>query len=386
MTYFTRYFATAAIFGLCVASVATAHADDRNVFVQTNLVSGTAPPPNKVPAPPALHTDNQLLNAWGVAFFPNGPFWVADNNAGLSTLYDGEGVKQSTVVTIPPSAHEPPGTQSAPTGIVWNPDEAHANQGFLIPTGVGGNGAPAIFIFDSEEGTISVWNGGNQAFRVVDNFNVPPSPNPALNGSVYKGLALGTNATGNFLFATNFRQGRIDVFDSNFAPAQLDGSFTDPKIPSDFAPFGIRNINGEIWVTYAKQDAARHDDVAGPGNGFVDIFDTDGHLLSRFATHDHLNSPWGLALVPEGFGSFGGDVLVGDFGDGRINVYTFDGKFVDQLKGTDHDHKAITIDGLWTLTFGGGLHSSPETLYFAAGPAGEANGLFGRIDPQEEKE
>lgn len=380
MKHLERYLATVAIIGLCATSVATVKADDRNVFVQTNLVSGTAPPPNTVPAPPAQHTDNQLLNAWGVAFFPNGPFWIADNNAGLATLYDGDGVKQSLVVTIPQSAGEPPHTQAAPTGIVWNPDEAHANLGFLIPAGDGGNGAPAIFMFDSEDGTIIAWNGGAQAMRVVDNFNIPPSANPALNGSVYKGLALGTNATGNFLFATNFRQGRIDVFDSNFAPATLDGAFDDPKIPAGFAPFGIRNINGEIWVTYAKQDAARHDDVAGPGNGFVDIFDTDGHLVGRFATRGQLNSPWGLALIPEGFGSIGGDVLVGDFGDGRINVFSLDGNFVDQLKGTDH--KPITIDGLWTLTFGGGLHSSPETLYFAAGPAGEMNGLFGRIDPQ----
>src|SRR6185312_17384966 len=144
MKCFERYFATAAIIGLCVVRVASAQADDGKgdngkVFVQTNLVSGTAPPPNTVPAPKALHTDNQLLNAWGVAFFPNGPFWIADNNAGLATLYDGEGVKQATVVTIPPSAHEPADTQSAPTGIVWNPDEAHANQGFLIPAGAGGN-------------------------------------------------------------------------------------------------------------------------------------------------------------------------------------------------------------------------------------------------------
>jgi uncharacterized protein (TIGR03118 family) len=387
MRHLQRQVAAAATIGFCLAGAVAARADDRddrNAFVQTNLVSGTAPAPNTTPAPKAQLTDNQLLNAWGVAFFPNGPFWIADNNSGLSTLYDGEGVKENLVVTIPPSAGEPNGTVAAPTGIVWNPDQALANEGFLIPTSKGGNDDPAIFIFDSEDGTIVAWNGGTKAMVVVDNFNVPPSAVPALNGSVYKGLALGTNATGNFLFATNFRQARIDVFDDTFAPATLAGTFSDPEIPAGFAPFGIRNVNGEVWVTYAQQNAQRHDDVAGPGNGFVDIFDTDGHLLRRFAARGHLNSPWGLAEAPTGFGPFAGDILIGDFGDGRINVYSPDGQFLDQLKGTGG--APISIDGLWTLTFGGGLHSSPETLYFTAGPGGEANGLFGRIDPQAEQD
>lgn len=386
MKHLKRHAATAATIGCCLAGAAAVRADDggqddRDVFIQTNLVSGTAPPPNTIPAPQSEQTDNQLLNAWGVAFFPNGPFWISDNSSGLSTLYDGQGVKQGLVVTIPPSAGEPPGTVAAPTGIVWNADDGHANEGFLIPAAKGGNDNPAIFIFDSEDGTIAAWNSDGEAVLVVDNFNVPPSANPVLNGSVYKGLALGTNATGNFLFATNFRQARIDVFDSSFAPATLDGSFADPNIPATFAPFGIRNINGEIWVTYAKQNAQKHDDVAGPGNGFVDIFDTDGHLLRRFATRGKLNSPWGLVQAPAGFGPFAGDILVGDFGDGRINVYWPDGNFVDQLEGTSG--KPITINGLWTLVFGGALHSSPETLYFTAGPGGEANGLFGRIDAQQ---
>jgi len=181
-----RHVAMVAVIGLCVASASAARADghDRDVFIETNLVSGAAPLPNTTPAPQAAHTDNQLLNAWGVAFFPNGPFWIADNNSGLSTLYDGDGVKQGLVVTIPPSASEPPGTPGTPTGLVWNADDGHANQGFAIPTTKGGNGAPAIFIFDGEDGVISAWNSDGKAIVMVDNFNVPPSKNPALNGAV----------------------------------------------------------------------------------------------------------------------------------------------------------------------------------------------------------
>ena len=370
-----------ALMGFVMTGASMARADegdrhDNDVFVQTNLTSGTAPPPNNTPAPAAAHTDNQLLNAWGVAFFPGGPFWISDNNSGLSTLYDGAGVKQGLVVTIPASPNEPAGTVAAPTGIVWNPDEAHANEGFKIPASAGGNGNPAIFMFDSEDGTILAWNGGNTAHIVVDN-SVNPS---AANGAVYKGLALGTNATGNFLFAANFRAGKVEAYDGNFALATLDGSFGDPDLPAGFAPFGIRNIDGALWVTYAKQNATKHDDVAAPGSGFVDIFDTDGHLLKHFAAHGRLNSPWGLAEVPAGFGHFGGDILVGNFGDGRINVYSRRGEFIDQLE--DMKGKPITIDGLWTVTFGGGLNSSPETLYFTAGPGGEMNGLFGKIEAQ----
>ena len=371
--------AMAALVGLSMASASIARADDgdhegQDAFVQTNLVSGTAPPPNTIPAPAAAHTDNQLLNAWGVAFFPGGPFWISDNNAGLATLHDGTGVKQGLVVTIPASPHEPSGTVAAPTGTVWNPDEAHANEGFEIPAVAGGNGNPAIFMFDSEDGTILAWNGGNAAHIVVDN-SINPSP---ANGAVYKGLALGTNASGNFLFATNFRAGKVEAYDGQFALATLDGSFTDPDIPVGFAPFGIRNIDGALWVTYAKQNAVKHDNVASPGAGFVDVFDTDGHLLRHFAAHGPLNSPWGLAVVPAGFGHLAGDILVGNFGDGRINVYSPRGDLVDQLE--DTHGKPITIDGLWTVTFGGGLNSSPETLYFTAGPASETNGLFGKIE------
>jgi len=189
-----------------------------------------------------------------------------------------------------------------------------------------------------------------------------------------------------FLFATNFRAGTIEAYGPNpaggaFTRATPDGSFTDPMIPAGFAPFGIQNINGDLFVTYAKQNAEKHDDVAGPGSGFVDVFDTDGHLLRRFASHGHLNSPWGVARASFAFGRFSGDILVGNFGDGRINAFDERGHFIDELDGSDG--KPLTIDGLWTLTLGGGRTSSSDTLFFTAGPNGESDGLFGTITPAQ---
>jgi uncharacterized protein (TIGR03118 family) len=209
------------------------------------------------------------------------------------------------------------------------------------------------------------------------------SPNAA-NGAVYKALVVGVNVKGVFLFATNFRAGTIDVFGPTgpnglFTPATTDGKFMDPEIPAGYAPFGIQNIDGDLFVTYALQNAQKHDDVAGPGHGFVDVFDTDGHLLRRLASRGPLNSPWGVARASYAFGRFSGDILVGNFGDGRINVFDEHGEFIEQLDGADG--KALVIDGLWTLTLGGGRTSSSDTLYFTAGPNGETHGLFGTITP-----
>jgi uncharacterized protein (TIGR03118 family) len=233
--------------------------------------------------------------------------------------------------------------------------------------------------------TISAWAGGltppNNAVFAVDNSK---SPNPA-NGTVYKGLAFGINVHGAFLFATNFRAGTIDVFGPPnplgglFTPATTDGDFTDPQIPAGFAPFGIQNIDGDLFVTYAKQNAQKHDDVAGLGDGFVDVFDTDSHLLRRFASRGALNSPWGVARASFAFGRFSGDILIGNFGDGKINVFDSSVRFIDELDGPNG--KALVIDGLWTLTLGGGAKSSSDTLYFTAGPNGETDGLFGTITP-----
>ena len=359
------------------------HAHEEDAYVVTPLVSNVAGAAPKV--------DAVLQNAWGIAFSPAAsPFWVNDNATGCSTLYDGQGTKVALQVSIPlpgnvipPSAchpflpNNPPNpAPAAPTGIVWNPSPA-----FLVP----GTAIPAVFIFATEDGTISAWAGGltppNNAVIAVDNSSTPS----VANGAVYKGLVVGVNAKGVFLFATNFRSGRIDVFGPSggakglFMPATTDGGFTDPKIPAGFAPFGIANIDGVLFVTYAKQNQEKHDDVAGNGNGFVDIFDTDGHLLRRFASRGTLNSPWGVPRASFAFGPFSGQILIGNFGNGRINVFNNDGKFVDQLE--DAHGNPIAIDGLWTLTLGGGRNSSPDTLYFSAGPNKEINGLFGTITP-----
>jgi uncharacterized protein (TIGR03118 family) len=329
-------------------------------YLQTNLVSDGAVP--------AVTTDPNLLNPWGVAFFPGGPFWVSDNNSGFSTLYDGLGDIIPLVVTIP---WAPGSTVGTPTGIVVNGNPSL----FVIPK----TSDPALFIFASEDGTISAWNNAisfTQAQLIIDN-----SQGGSATGAVYKGLASGNNPTDSFLYATNFRSGKIDVFNSAFAPATLAGGFSDPNIPAGFAPFGIANVLGNLFVTYAKQDTAKHDPVAGAHLGFVDVFDTSGNLIGRFAGRGPLNAPWGIAQAPFNFGRFRNTILIGNFGDGRINAYDPSTlKFVSQL--ADASGKPLAIDGLWALTFGGGLGSDPGTLYFTAGPNSEADGLFGSISAQ----
>ena len=387
MHHLGNYAASAAAIAAAMIVAAPARADgdsrfgDANRYVQTNLTSDIKQA--------AAITDPVLQNAWGVAFTPAAsPFWISDNATGCSTLYDGQGVAASLQVKIPlpggvvPSTackpanpkNPPNPTPAAPTGLVWNPTTSPAT-GFLVP----GTGLPATFIWDTEDGTIAAWTGGltppDQAVLAVDNSAVPT----ATNGAVYKGLVFGVNSSGVFLFATNFRAGTVDVFDHTYKKFTTDGGFADPKIPAGFAPFGIQNINGDLFVTYAKQNAAKHDNVAGPGNGFVDVFDTDGHLLQRLASRGPLNSPWGVARASFAFGRFSGDILVGNFGDGRINAFDSDGKFLGTVR--DAKGKPLAIDGLWTLTLGGGKNSSSDTLYFTAGPNGETDGLFGTITP-----
>ena len=201
---------------------------------------------------------------------------------------------------------------------------------------------------------------------------------------MYKALAYAVNAKGPFLFATNFRHGTIDVFSpagpgGTYALTTTDGGFKDPELPAGYAPFGIQSIDGDLFVTYAKQNAARHDDIAGPGHGFVDVFDTDGHLLRRFASGGPLNSPWGVTEASFNFGVFSGAILIGNFGNGRINAFDRRGRFLGKLE--RENGKPIVIDGLWALTLGGGAKSSPDTLFFTAGPNGETEGLFGTITP-----
>ena len=332
----------------------------RGSFHQTNLVSD-------IPGL-AQSTDANLKNPWGLSSSATSPIWVSDNNAGVSTLYRGDGSKVALTVTIPAPGAPTGGT---PTGTVFNTTASD----FQVSNGT--TKAKALFLFATEDGPILGWNPGvaaTSAIIAVDNSAVPD----AANGAVYKGLALGTAGTNNYLYATNFRSGKVDVFDKDFQPATLAGSFSDPNLPAGFAPFGVQNLGGQIFVTYAKQNAEKHDDVSGPGSGFVDIFGTDGTLVRRFASGGTLNSPWGLAMSPSTFGNFHNDVLVGNFGDGKISAFTTAGVLRGQLK--SETSAPIQIDGLWGLRFGnGGSGGDPNTLFFAAGINGEADGLFGTI-------
>jgi uncharacterized protein (TIGR03118 family) len=338
-------FALRALIAMAILVGATpAHAQ---FYEQHNLVSDGAVP--------ADHVDSLLVNPWGLVSSSASPWWVADNGTGTSTLYDGNGVKQALNVSVPGS----------PTGIVFNP-----TSGFVIPSH-----GTARFIFASEDGTISAWSGGTKAFVVVDR---------SATGAVFKGLAFAQTAAGAFIYATDFHNGTVDVFDSTFAPVAT-GGFIDPAIPTGYAPFGIRTLNGTIFVTYALQDEKAHDDVPGEGHGFVNAFDTAGHFLQRVASQGDLNSPWGLALAPAGFGKFSGDLLVGNFGDGRIHAFdpndlTAAGEFEDHGPLHSTSGRPIEIDGLWALAFGNGGRAGPTTtLFFTAGPFGEADGVFGRL-------
>jgi uncharacterized protein (TIGR03118 family) len=355
--------------GLLLLGTTGVLAEDEGTYVQTNLVSNVVGQ--------ARTTDPNLQNAWGVANAPNSPLWISDNNDGLSTLYDGNGAIVPLVVKIPvPPATTPPAT---PTGMVWNPNSG--NQ-FLIPNTKSG----AIFIWDTENGTIAGWNpavNATNAVIIVDNSN------GGKNGAVYKGLAFGTNVHGNFLFATNFRAGTVEAYDVNFKLTTLDGAFADPEMPAGFAPFGIANVDGDLFVTYARQNANKDDVVPGAGQGFVDVFSTDGKLLRRFASRGVLNAPWGVTRATQGFGRFSGDILIGNFGNagqfaGWINTFDGRGGFEGELR--NQQGRPISIDGLWALVFGTFLHSDGDTLYFTAGPNNQTNGLFGKITPAADRD
>jgi uncharacterized protein (TIGR03118 family) len=336
--------------GLALPAVGVNAGIARGSFRETDLVSDIQGR--------AQHFDPNLVNPWGISSSSGSPMWVSDNNAGVTTLYNGAGTPLPLVVTIPPADGSPFGTKGSPTGTVFN-----GSSDF--------NGD--LFLFATEDGTIAGWRQADHtlARTEVHNSNLDTGP-------VYKGLTNGNSGGANYLYAANFRFGTVDVFDGQFKPA-LVGSFVDPAIPAGFAPFGIQNIGGnQIFVTYAKQNAAKHDDVKGPGNGFADVFSTSGVLLRRFASAGTLNSPWGLVLAPSTFGNFHGDVLVGNFGDGLINAFTPAGVFRGQLK--SETNSPIQIDGLWGLRFGnGGNGGNVNTLFFAAGINEEQDGLFGSI-------
>jgi uncharacterized protein (TIGR03118 family) len=301
----------------------------------------------------AEHTDANLVNPWGMAASSGGTIWVANNGTGTSTLYHQDGTAVSLVVTIPTSARNKGGGN--PTGVVFNSTS-------FFPVTKNGVSQPSRFIFVSEDGTISGWNpslDGTHAIVAVDN-----GTNNGTNHAVYKGATLGVANGHNFLYVNNFHSGHVETYNENFQRVNPNG-FGDPNLPAGYAPFGIHNLNGQIFVTFAKQDSKGHDEVAGPGNGFVDLFDTSGNLIKRLVSNGNLNAPWGLALVD-------GELWVGNFGDGKINNYDpSTGAFLETISRADGT--PLVFDGLWDL-----LHLGDNT-FFTAGIADEAHGLFGVI-------
>lgn len=333
---------TLSLFGLLMTlAISSGLLAQQTGYSQTNLVSNTAGV--------ATTTDPQLLNPWGISILPGQDFWIANNNSGTSTLYDAQGNKNALVVTIPGATRNPNGNcnPGCPTGTVSN-----SNGGYF------GGGS---FIFDTEDGIIANWNGGTSAAVAYDN---------SASGAVYKGLAL---LNGTFLLAANFNSGKVDVYDRNFVPTSLSGSFTDPRLPAGFAPHGIHVIGNQIYVAYAMQDGAKHDAQPGAGLGQVDVFDANGNFVSTFvAAGAQLNAPWGVVETPSTFGTFPNAILIGNFGDGTIDAFDTTGKFLGQL--TNSSNNPLVNPGLWDMAFGGGGPSGdPGTLYLTAGGSNQPN-------------
>ena len=321
-------------------------------YVANALVSDTS-------ATDALHHDAHLINAWGLAFNPQGYSWLANAGTGTSTLYDGNGVAQSLVVTL---------AQGNPSGIVFN-----GGTNFSITAG--GLSGAAPFIFATLQGQISAWSptvDGTHSLTVVDRSTA---------GDSFTGLAINTGTGGDMIYAADFHNAAIAVFDGTFAPVTTTGGFVDSTLPAGYAPFGIQQIGGKVYVTYAQVDNASGRSMAGAGLGLVDVFDLQGTLLTHLvATGGALNAPWGVAMAPANFGKFSNMLLVGNFGDGKINVFD---PTTGAMQGTvtTNDGAAIVTPGLWALQFGNGLHAQPtNTLFYTAGPGAEAHGLYGRID------
>ena len=340
-------------------------------YQQTNLVSD-------VPGLAAT-TDPDLVNAWGMVHSATSPWWVNDNGTGKSTLYNAAGTKQALVVTVPPPDGSAPGTTSAPTGIVFN----GSTTDFVVanPTDSTKFGA-ARFIFSTEDGTISGWNptaNPNTAIIKIDNSA----------SAVYKSLAMGVFNGATYLYAANFTGGKVEVFDSSWAPVSVPGGFADAHLPPDYSPFNVQNIGGNIFVTFAKSDGSK-DEVHGRGLGFVDEFDSGGNLLMRLKHGKWLNAPWGITLAPADFGKFSNRLLVGNFGSGMIAAYDpSDGEFKGLMRG--RHERPIVIPGLWALAFGSGgaglANNGPaNTLFFYAGIDDEEHGLFGTLTPIPHKD
>ena len=355
-TAITRSISQIGIIAISVATfTVTAQAQH---YVQTNLVSNQ---PGVAPV-----TDPNLVNPWGLSRSSTGDWWVTDNGSGLSTLYDGTGKITPLVVTIPSGDPNVPG--GTPTGTIFN-----GGTGFQLAAG-----KPAIFLFVTEDGTISGWNPGVAPTKALVEVN-------AKEKSVFKGatsaiLDLPYFGTQTLLYVADFKQAQVQIYDSSFQQIPTYGLlFHDPQLPAGYAPFNVQNIGGNIYVTYAKQDAAKHDEVDGAGLGYVDIFSPTGFLLKRLQHGAWLNAPWGLALASGDFGKYSHDLLVGQFGSGEIAVYDpITGNYLGMLN--DASERPIQIQGLWGIAFGNGPGAGPaNSLYFAAGTDHEQNGLFGSI-------
>ena len=329
-------------------------------YKQTNLISD-------IPGMAAV-TDPNLVNPWGISRSSTSPWWVSDNGPGLATLYTGAGAAVPLVVTIPGAD----GGSGTPTGQIFN-----GSQDFQIAPG-----KPALFLFVTEDGTVSGWNPQVSPNTAMIKVNTHSS-------SVFKGMAVATvtdhnGGSANFLYVADFRKGRVNVYDTNFKRISMDGdAFEDERIPHGFAPFNVQNIGGNLYVAFAKQDGAKHDEVDGAGLGYVDVFSPTGRLLHRLERSKWFNAPWGMAQAPGDFGVYSHDILVGQFGSGNILVFD---PVTGELKGTlqDANNMPISIDGLWGIAFGCvGGSGSATTLYFAAGLNGEQDGLFGTITAVE---
>lgn len=308
----------------------------------------------------ADHTDPNLVNPWGNGFSAGSPFWIGDNAAGTSTLYDGTGTATALVVQIPAAGG---GTNGPVSGVIAN----SVTTAFLLAPG-----KQSQFMFCSEDGVISGWNSS------VDAANAKILVDNSKNNAVYKGCAIGSPAAGPELYVANFNSGTVEVYDANMKSVTNAGAFTNSAVAAGFAPFNIQVMGGKVFVAYAKPDAAKHDDVAGPGNGYVSVYDLSGNLLQSLIAGGNLNSPWGMAIAPATFGDFGGALLVGNFGDGKINAYNLT---TGALMGTLNDAHGnpLLIPGLWSLNFGNGSRSDAATLYFTSGPNHETDGLMGSV-------
>ena len=323
---------------------------------QTNLVSNRA-------GFSAAHIDSQLVNPWGIANAPGGPFWVTDNESGVATLYDGAGVKDPLVVTVVGAG----GGQAKPTGEVFN-----GGSGFAVSQG--GRSGAAEYIFVGEDGGISGWN------QTVNANHTVVAVNHSGEGATYKGVTIGAWQGKRYLYAADFKNGDIEIYDDKFVKQNFPGAFGDSKLGAGYAPFNVQAIGSRVYVAFARREAGGDEEVAGAGLGRVDVFDGGGHLLKRFKRGPFMNAPWGITVAPANWGKFGGDILVGQFGNGTIAAFrSKSGKFHGLIHGTDGN--PVAIDGLWGLTFGNGAaNSNARTLYFTAGPNDEEDGLFGKLE------